>query len=139
LLSVKSGVLQGSLLGIKFCNLVMDKLLNILQNSNLGCRLGGVFLGAVAYADDVILMSASCTKLQAMLRLCEEFGLTCDLKFNVKKSCVGCASKFKKKLCSEFLLEDRVLSWVMEFRYLGVKFVIDNGLGIDCSERKDLL
>ena len=59
----KSGALQGSFLGTKFHNLFMDKFLFLLQKSNLGYRIGGIFIGAVFYADDLILMSASCVKL----------------------------------------------------------------------------
>ena len=132
---VKSGVLQGSLLGPKFYNLITDKLLIILENTKLGCYIGNAFVGAVAYADDIILMSASCTKLQTMLKLCEDFGLSCDLKFNVTKSCVGCVSKSKRKVCKEFLLQNRLLPWTDKFKYLGVTFVTNNGFQIDCSER----
>jgi hypothetical protein len=113
----------------------MDKLLHLLQESNLGCRIGGVFAGAVAYADDLILMSASSVKLQLMLQICEEFGLTCDLKFNVAKSCIGCVSKTKQKLCTEFILDNNVLPWVDKFKYLGVTFVVKNGLQTDYAER----
>ena len=41
----------------------MDKLLKLLHDSRLGCHVGGVFVGAVTYADDIILLSASCVKL----------------------------------------------------------------------------
>ena len=45
----------------------MDKLLKLFHGSGLGCHIGGVFVGAVAHADDIILLSASCVKLQQML------------------------------------------------------------------------
>ena len=52
---VISGVLQGSLLSTKFYNLIMDKLLFLLQKSNLGYRIEGISFGAVTYADDLII------------------------------------------------------------------------------------
>ena len=53
------GIQQGSLLGQKFFNLVMDKLLEFLENNKLGCHVGGAFAGAFAYADDLIVLSSS--------------------------------------------------------------------------------
>ena len=81
---IKSGVPQGSLLGGKLYNLIVDEILQILEKNHLGCYVGDKFAGAIAYADDLILLSASVIKLQEMLRLCNECGLECDLKFNVQ-------------------------------------------------------
>ena len=58
-LNVLSGIQQGSLLGPKFFNLVMDKLLELLENNKLGCFVGGAFACAFAYADDLIVLSSS--------------------------------------------------------------------------------
>ena len=131
----KSGVLQGSLLGTEFYNLIMGKLLFLLQKSNLGCHIGGIFVGAVAYADDLILMSASRMKLQAMLRISEEFGMLCDLKFNVVKSCAGYVHKSRSDIGVQFFLENRVLPWFDKFKYLGIVFNSMHRLQADCFER----
>ena len=50
---------EESILRPKFFNMVMDKLLLELEKSGLGCYVGNSFAGVVAYADDVILLSAS--------------------------------------------------------------------------------
>ena len=88
--NVLSGIQQGSLLGPKFFNLVMDKLLQLLENNKLGCHVGGEFAGAFAYADDLIVQSSSVMQLQCILNLCCNFGKECDLTFNIDKSCCGC-------------------------------------------------
>ena len=67
LFDIKSGVLQSSLRGTKFYNLIMDKLLKLLHDGELGCHVGGVFVGAVAYADDIILLSSSCVNYTTLI------------------------------------------------------------------------
>ena len=65
--SIGSGILQGSLLGGKFFNLMMDSVLQLLHKCGLGCHAGNVFAGALAYADDLILLSPSLVCMQIML------------------------------------------------------------------------
>ena len=72
--NVLSGIQQGSLLGPTFFNLVMNKLLELLENNKSGCRVGGEFAGAFAYADDLIVLSSSVMQLQCILNLCCNFG-----------------------------------------------------------------
>ncbi len=74
---IKSGVLQGSLISPKFFNIVMDSLLAKLESSNLGCRVGDCYAGAIAYADDLILISPSRSALQKMLNLCATHIVRC--------------------------------------------------------------
>ena len=120
LFDIKSGVLQGS---TKFYNLIMDKLLKLLHNNVLDFHVVGVFIEAVAYASDIILLFASRVKLQQMLQLCESFDVKCDLKFNVVKLCIGYVSSCVRAQV-QFLLEGRVLPWVDRLKYVGITFVL---------------
>ena len=52
----------------------MDVLLKRLQKSGIGCHIGHYYTGAIAYADDLILMCPSREGLQEMLHICEEYG-----------------------------------------------------------------
>ena len=88
--NVLSGIQQGSLLGPKVLNFVLEKLLELLENNKLGCYVGGEFAGAFAYADDFIVMSSSVMQLQCILNLCCNFGSECDSTVNIDKSCCGC-------------------------------------------------
>ena len=47
--SIKSGCLQGSILGPKFVNLVIDKLIVNLERSHLDCFVGNCFADTFAY------------------------------------------------------------------------------------------
>jgi len=68
---VKSGIRQGGILCPIFFNIYMDVLLNTLKSSEYGCHLGKTFVGCIAYADDLILLSASVCDLQKMLTICD--------------------------------------------------------------------
>ena len=50
-----------------------DQLLVILRASGFGCHIHGVFFGAMVFADDIMLLSASRSGLQTLVDLCQEF------------------------------------------------------------------
>jgi len=60
-----------------------------LRNSGYGIYIGGLFVGCILYADDILLLSSSCYGLQSMLNVCVEFGSRWDILFNpAKTQCV---------------------------------------------------
>ena len=79
--SVKNGVRQGGVSSGTFFAIYIDKLLVILRESQLGCHINGVFFGAMIFADDIFLLSASRNGLQAMVNLCQDFVTARNLKF----------------------------------------------------------
>jgi len=42
----------------------------------------GMFVGVLAYADDVVLLDPSANAMRKMLRLCDDFASDYDVKFN---------------------------------------------------------
>ena len=60
----------------------MDRLLFLLENSGLSCHIEDLFAGAIAYADDLVVLSAFVHYLQLLLDLCVEFCQECDIIFN---------------------------------------------------------
>lgn len=86
LLLVYNGVKQGGVLSPLLFSLYLDNLLINLAQSGYGCYIGHQFTGALAYADDVILLSPSVHGLRQMLQICENYSLEYDLMFNPGKS-----------------------------------------------------
>ena len=58
----------------------------MLENSELECRLQGIFVGCILYADDILLISGSLIKLRLMLNLRFDIGYENDLVYKAKKS-----------------------------------------------------
>ena len=84
--SVTNGVKQGGVLSpILFC-IYVDNLLQQLRHSSHGCYMGPHFVGALCYADDLVLISPSLSGLNSMLQICEQFALNYDLSFNAQKT-----------------------------------------------------
>ena len=71
--TVKNGVRQGAILSPSLFCMYLDTLLGLLRDAGVGCHVGGQFLGAYGYADDVILLAPSREGLQRMLEICENF------------------------------------------------------------------
>jgi len=97
---VLNGVKQGGVLSpVLFC-VYMDGLLKALQASGVGCFVGSIYTGALAYADDIVLLSPTVNAARKMLRVCEEYAATYSVKFNANKSyCIVCESRSKSKAC----------------------------------------
>ena len=71
------GVCQGAILSPLLYCIFVDDLLNTLQLSGLGARIGKVFCGTPMYADDLALVASSPEELQAMA-LPAKFLQICD-------------------------------------------------------------
>ena len=57
--TVRNGVKQGGVLSPLLFAIYNDSLLKRLEESDVGCHMGGHFTGALAYADDMTLLSPS--------------------------------------------------------------------------------
>jgi hypothetical protein len=133
--NIMSGVPEGSLLGPRLYNVVMDKLLQVLEKSGLGCYVAGNFVGAIAYADDLVVLSASVRHLQIILNICVEFGKCCDLLFNSDKSQCGFVGRSLLPQPANVLLCNHVLQWSTCFVYLGIEFTLGFKLKVNCKKR----
>ncbi len=82
---VTNGIEQGGVISpILFC-IYMDGPLHELENSGVGCYMGGVFVGATCYPDDLKLLTPSVIALNILVDICKNYA-TKYVMFNTKKS-----------------------------------------------------
>ena len=69
-------------------------MLESLRSSGYGCTIGTHFFGAVAYADDVLILATSVQGLQQLVNLCQKHAKENELIFSTdpdpKKSKTMC-------------------------------------------------
>ena len=82
----KNGVKQGGVLSPILFGIYIDEMLIKLKNSGLGCHIGHVFMGALAYADDLVLMAPTMYGLKKLLEISHDFAKEYNIIFNPKKS-----------------------------------------------------
>ena len=87
---IKNGVRQGGIVSpVLFC-VYIDGLLCILRESNVGCFIGDVFVGVLAYADDVTLLAPTPSAKRHLLYICEQYGRKFSIVFNANKCYIVC-------------------------------------------------
>ena len=64
----------------------MDGLLSRLEETGVGCHVGTRFVGALAFADDLNLLSPTLSGMQRLVDICEEYANEFNIKFNGTKS-----------------------------------------------------
>ena len=138
--SVKNGVRQGAISSPILFSIYIDDLIKQLRVLGLGCRFDGHFYGVLGYADDLLLLSASRSGLQAMVSICEKFASARKLKFSTNvnpiKSKTKCVifdkSKKAKENIAPILLDGNPLPWVEEVKHLGNILEANNSMTRDC-------
>ena len=141
---VSNGVRQGAVSSPIFFSLYINDLFRILRRSRLGCRLSNIYLGCFGYADDLFLLSASRSGLQAMVDICDKYARDKNLKFSTnsdpKKSKTKCIIFSKKvrdrKNVSPVLLNGDPLPWVDEVKHLGNLLECDNTMSRDITVKR---
>ena len=64
---ISNGTRQGAILSPIFWAIYADPVLKCLRKIGLGAHIAGLFMGAVCFADDVLLIAPSRTSIQRML------------------------------------------------------------------------
>ena len=98
--SVSNGVRQGGVLSPVLFTVYMDILLNMLKDCGVGCYWDGVLVGALGYADDIILLAPCPSALRLMLKTYESFASSFGLKFNASKTQLIRFSLSPSNLCN---------------------------------------
>ena len=62
--------------------LYVDGLLQRLRDSKIGCWIGSVYVGVLAYADDVTLLVPTPRAMRLQLQICEDYAREYRIVFN---------------------------------------------------------
>ena len=84
--SLHNGVKQGEVLFPILFSIYIDRLLQKLKDSGLGCLVGHTSAGAFTYADDLALVSPSLSGLCQMIQICEQYAMDYSIVSNLVKS-----------------------------------------------------
>jgi len=80
---LRCGVRQGGVLSLVLFAVYVNDIINKLELSKLGCCIGNLNICCLFYADDIILLSRSVSKLQHQLNMCNAELEYLDLKCNI--------------------------------------------------------
>jgi len=87
---VRRGVRQGGILSSYFFVFYTNLLSLQLTAANMGCRIAGVIVNHVCYADDICIISNSIYGLRKLLQICIDFAHSHNLEFNAEKTVLQC-------------------------------------------------
>ena len=83
---VSNGVKQGGILSPVLFSIYTDVMLRYLRGPGVGCYVGHHLAGALAYADDVVILAPSRSALESILAIASLRAADLSLKFNGAKS-----------------------------------------------------
>ena len=132
--SISNGVRQGAISSPLLFNCYMNKLIIKLKSLRIGCTIGGIYCGILIYCDDIFLLSASRTGLQAMVKECEIYAKTRNMKFSTNSDPIKSKTKCiifskndsERKNVLPILLNNDKLPYVDELKHLGHYLSYDN-------------
>ena len=117
--NVSNGVKQGGVISpILFC-VYMDKLLNELKLSHVGCYMGAIFVGAFMYADDLKLLAPSIYALNVLLDICIKFARKYDVLFNDKSELIVYRSRDDVAAIPDIKINGKQVKVVNSITHLG--------------------
>ena len=120
--AVTTGVRQDGVLSPSLSSIYIDDLLVKINRSGYGCSVGKVNIGAVAYADDICLLSGSSYGLQQLLHICSTFAVERHLVFNSSKTtCIRFVSSRASSLSTlplpKLILDGNILDFVQSWKH----------------------
>ena len=121
---ITNGTRQGSVLSPALWCVYLDDLLRKLRDLKLGCYVGGVWMGATGYADDLLLLAPVRSVLAEMVRVCEEYGRQHNMVFSTdpvpsksKTKCMFFSGHRNVRYPDHIQLDGRILPWLVSNYY----------------------
>ena len=135
-----NGVKQGGVLSpVLFC-LYIDGLLVALSRAGVGSFIGNNFVGALAYADDVVLLAPTASALRRMLAICDCYASEYCIAFNALKSKCLVFLPNNRRFLSErlnectFYVDNKPIEYVDSYSHLG--HLITSSMDADVVKRR---
>ena len=124
---ISNGTRQGSMASPALWSVYLDLLIKELRELGVGCHVGGLFMGVVVYADDVLLMAPTRGAMQMMLDKCQAYAAEHNIMFSTdpnpsksKTKCIFvCGNKRNLVKPAPLSLCGRELPWVSTATHLG--------------------
>ena len=63
----------------------MNPLFHELRRLGIGFHIGGLYVGIIAYADDILLLAPNRSAAQFMLKVCEKFAQKSNRSFSLNE------------------------------------------------------
>ena len=123
--TMHNGVQQGAILSALAYCFYCEQLFSLLEQRRSGCWVKGHFLGLFGYSDDNVCIAPFLSSLQDMVRTCEEFAISHNLKFSTDPNPLKCKTKtlaFLKvpRALPNIHLCGNPLPWTDRFKHLGI-------------------
>ena len=137
---ISNGVRQGAVLSPVLFNWYINDIYEALQKTGFGCKIGRVYFGCFAYADDLALLAPSREALQGMINKCYEFFLNHGIKIStnqdVKKTKTKILTFGLKVNPSPLTLNGKELPFVDSWEHLGHVVHSDGNSAHDLNEKR---
>ena len=83
--AICNGVKQDGIISAPLFAIYIDPLMSKLNKAKQGCYIGDICANAFAYADDIVILSPSCSALRYLISICEIFAKDFEMIFNPEK------------------------------------------------------
>ena len=143
-MTIANGTRQGAILSPIFWAIYADPMLQRLRRLGLGAHVAGCFMGAVCYADDVLLIAPTRNSMQRMLLELEEFASENNITFSTdpvpsksKSKCLHVVGR-RHRLAdpAPLTLCGRELPWVSQADHLGNTLTVQGNMEQDASVKR---
>jgi exonuclease III len=116
-----NGVRQGAVSSPILFSIFIDELLTELEKSKIGCSVDDMYVGCLAYADDIALLATSIHALQRMIKLAETFAFNNGMSFSAEKSVAIAFTPMAANPTVRPVVGGADIEWSNDVIYLGNK------------------